>query len=155
MQESRGTQLNHLGNQIKCELVEEKCKWSNNNEASCTSKLIQQNLIPSWKQGASSIFVSHLLRLQQCKCPSLVFIPITFDEPNDEISAMELMSWGNDIQQCCLQIQQGETYGFHNFIVLSSPYVAIRFRCGWWVTPITSFSWTCKLITNHFRYSRS
>lgn len=32
---------------------------------------------------------------------------------------------------------------FHSLRRLSSLYVASRFSCGWWVMPITSFSWTC------------
>lgn len=33
--------------------------------------------------------------------------------------------------------------GFHSRRRPSSLYVAIRFSNGWWVMPITSFSWTC------------
>lgn len=51
---------------------------------------------------------------------------------------------------------QATVHGFHSLRRPSSLYVAIRFSCGWWAMPITSFSWTCGCritqITTHSQF---
>jgi len=50
-----------------------------------------------------------------------------------------------------------QDHGFQSLSRPSSEYVPMRFWCGWWTIPITSFSWTCSTSTHrvHNQHWRS